>query len=94
MNQVQPRHSARTVAGMETTKLPWRLDVGSGAHGWLLVRAEDDTTEAEARRAAGDAHYEIVGAPTRVLDPHVGPALAFPLIPRASIPAMRQPREA
>jgi hypothetical protein len=75
---------------METIYLPWRLDIGSRSHGWLLVRAGDDQAAAEARRAAGDAHYEIAGAPARIFDPRVGPALAYPLTPLAALPRMRE----
>ena len=78
---------------METTYLPWRLDIGSGTHGWLLVRAGDDQAAAEAQRAASDARYEIAGAPARILDPKVGPALAYPLTQRAALPRMRAPSD-
>ena len=37
MNGVCESCRARSVAGIETTQLPWRLDIGSGAHGWLLI---------------------------------------------------------
>ena len=76
---------------MRTIYLPWRLDIGSGLHGWLLVRADDDQAAAEAQRAASDAHYEIAGAPARIFDPKVGPALAYPLTPRTPLPRMREP---
>ena len=73
-----------------TTELPWRLDIGS-AHGWMLIRPGDALAAAEAQQATSDAHYAIVGAPTRIFDPRVGPALAYPIAPFVPVPRMREP---
>ena len=77
---------------MTTTTLPWRLDIGP-AHGWMLIRPGDALAAAEAQRAASDARFAIVGAPARIFDPRVGPALAYPISSFDLVPRMREPGE-
>ena len=68
---------------MTDTGMSWRLDVNAAGHGRLIVRADDPLANAEAHGTTSVAGYVVSGAPARVLDPQVGPSLAYPVVPSA-----------